>query len=228
MRRGMMLIALAFAATGCASPMPSPTVAATSAPTSLAPPTQEATETLLPPTATGTPEASATNTPTPPASATRAAPTNAKVQNKYKAPVPLGPSRPTMYKNGNDITFTYAAVGRLAPNHCYLLHVDMINPNVNPGNRGDDFLDKSHCGDQSVSGNRLSFILYRGKFGNLPNYGTIMSEATGLAPMTSTQLLKVTWYVWVAQNNGLSTDKVHYRVVPLSPPSAVLDFDFEP
>ncbi len=228
MRRWMMLIALAFATAGCTSPMPPPTVAATSAPTSLPLPTQEATATLLPPTATGTPEASATDTPTPTASATRAAPTTAKVQYRYQAPVPLGPSRPTMYKNGNDITFTYAAVGRLASNHCYLLHVDMINPNVNPGNRGDDFLDKSHCGNQSVSGNRLSFILYRGKFGNLPNYGTIMSEAMGLAPLTSTELLRVTWYVRVVQNNGLSTDKVHYRVVPLSPPSAALDFDFEP
>jgi hypothetical protein len=228
MRLELMLIALTVAAAGCASPTPTPTLAPTTAPTSFLSPTLEPSATLLPPTTTGTPEASATETPQPTAGVTRVAPTSVTVQYKYRAPVVVGPTRPTVYKNGNDITFTYEAVGHLAANYCYLLHVDMINPNVNPGNRGDDFLDKDHCADQKVSGTRLSFILYRGKFGNLPNYGTIMSEAMELAPLTSTQLLRVTWFVRVVQNNGLSADKVHYRVVPLSPPSAVLDFDFEP
>lgn len=228
MRRWLILLALAIAETGCASPTPTPTVVPTTAPTTLPSPTEEASATLLAPTATDTPEATETETPVSTATATHAAPATSKAQYRYKAPILLSPGRPTMFKNGNDITFTYASVGRLAASHCYMLHVDMINPNVNPGNRGDDFLDKSHCGDQSVSGNRLSFILYRGKFGNLPNYGTIMSEAMQLAPLSSTQLLRVTWYVRLVQNNGLSTDQVHYRVAPLSPDSAVLDFDFEP
>ncbi len=167
---------------------------------------------------------------TPAAEATHAAAPAATVARAYRFPAPvlLGPSRPTVFKDGNDITFTYASVGRLVANQCYLLHVEMINPNINPGNRGDDFLDQDHCGDQSVSGKPLTFVLYKGKYANKPNYGTILPLARDLAPLQPKQVLQVTWYVRVVQNNGLSSDNVHYQVVPLSLPSAVLDFDFEP
>ncbi len=160
--------------------------------------------------------------------APRVASTVTKPAYKFPAPVLLGPSRPTVFKDGNSIKFTYASVGRLAANQCYLFHVEMINPNVNPGNRGDDFLDKDHCGDQSVSGRPLSFTLNNGKFRNAPNYGTILPQARDLAPLAPKQVLRVTWYIRVVQNNGLSSDNVHYQVIPLSAPSAVLDFDFEP
>jgi hypothetical protein len=246
MHRWSVLLVFLAAVVGCNSATRTPTLAPAPAPTTIPSavleptetPTLESTETpILEPTetppstpATGTPEASATqaSTQAPTVRPVRAASPTTGAQYKYQAPAPLGPSRPTMYKNGGDIPFTYASVGPLAANQCYLLHVEMVNPNFNPGNRGDDFLDKDHCGDLSATGKRLLFTLYRGSYRAAPNYGTILSEALALAPLSPSQLLKVTWYVRLVQNNGLSADQVHYQVVPLSLPSAVLDFDFEP
>jgi hypothetical protein len=235
-KRWLILVSLTLTAVGCsANPTPTP-LAATSAPT--APivvvtateepgATQLASEVPLPtllPTVTET-----AGTPTSSTVTSRAAPTAKTTTYKYPAPVPLGPSRPTLYKNGNDITFTYASVGKLLTKECYLVHVDMINPNVaTQNNRGDDFLDQDSCGNQGVSGKPSSFVLYRGRFRTSPNYGTILAETLALAPLSPTQLLPVKWYVRVVQNNGLSSDGVHYRVASLSPASAVMDFDFEP
>ena len=139
----------------------------------------------------------------------------------------IGPVRPETHKNGDDLIFRFLAVGKLAANQCYLLHVEMVNPNIHPGgNFGDEWLDTAHCGDTSSGDKQLTFTLYRATFHNLPNYGTIESQATqGNQP---TEMLKVTWNVRVVQNNGLSSDGVHYKVVPLSQPSSTLDFDFRP
>lgn len=149
------------------------------------------------------------------------------VAHKYSAPIAVGPNRPTVFNEGNDITFTYASVGPLLANECYLLHVELVNPDVpTKNNRGDDFLDKDSCGDQSKADKHLNFILFRGKFINSPNYGTIESQALALAPDVVT--MKMTWNVKVVQNNGLSPDGVHYNVIAVSPSSATMDFDFKP
>jgi hypothetical protein len=153
---------------------------------------------------------------------------------KYPAVQLLGPSRAAnnQFKDGDDIKFTFQAVGPLAANECYLLHAEMVNPALNAQNNfGDEFLDpnpgqfSAHCGDPSNAGATLAIVLYRGKFKNLPNYGTIEARAVNAAP---TDILKMTWFVQVVQNNGLSDDGVHYNIVRLSPQSSELDFDFKP
>ncbi len=251
MIRWLILGLLTLALIGCSQPTATPTpfavptspivvVTATGEPNATSLPTevnQSPTEALEP---TITPLATITLLPTVtpavnPSATSRgtggAGTTPVAVRYKYPAPVLLGPSRPTMYKNNNDITFTYGSVGKILPSECYLLHVELINPNVaTANNRGDDYLDPhtSHCGDQSVSGKPLSFVLYRGRFRNLPNYGTILAETLALAPLGPTQVLKLTWYVQVVQNNGLMADGVHYQTKPSRPPIALLDLDFDP
>lgn len=144
----------------------------------------------------------------------------------FSAPVPVEPNRPALFKDGNDIRFTYEAVGRLQAAQCYLLHVEMVNPGIRAGNRGDDFIDVDNCGDAGPGGKRLAFVLYRGRFRNSPNYGTILQQALGLSP--EVKLLQMTWSVMVVQNNGRASDGVHYKTVPLSPASPTLEFDFQP
>jgi hypothetical protein len=250
MIRWPTLILLAMAVIGCSQTTPTPAPSSTpNSPVLVRTATEEPSSTALPTEISGAPSDTPEATITAPATitllptvTTAAATTSVKagttrvattalVQFKYPAPVPLGPARPTMFKNNNDITFTYGAVGKLQPSECYLVHAEMINPYVaTNNNRGDDYLDPStsHCGDQSVSGKPLSFVLYRGRFRTSPNYGTILSEALALATPGPKEYFKMTWYVQVVQNNGLSPDGVHYETIPLSPPSAVLDFDFEP
>lgn len=164
-------------------------------------------------------------TPTPAPTATRGA-AGAQVANRIAAPAPLAPQSPTLLKNGNDIKFTFASVGKLEPNQCYLLHVELVVPNLPEGNRGDDFLDTANCGDPGPAGKALSFVLYRGRFTNSPNYGTMLAQIDALAP--EARKLKMTWTVQVVQNNGRSADGVHYNTLALSPVSPVMEFPFEP
>lgn len=180
-------------------------------PTTTASPDQNATVPTLSPTITLQPARSA-STPKPPP--------------KYPAPIQLGPVAPASFKDGNDIEFRYASVGKLDPNHCYLLHIELAVPNLPKGNRGDDFLDSQTCGDQGPAGKKLTFVLYRGKFTNSPNYGTMLAQTQELAP--TARLLKMTWTLRVVQNNGRAADGVHYNTVALSPNSPVGEFDFQP
>lgn len=145
---------------------------------------------------------------------------------RLAAPVPIEPKAPTVFKDGNDIKFVYASVGRLEPDQCYLLHIEMAVPNLEKGNRGDEFLDRANCGDQGPAGKELTFVLYRGKFTNSPNYGTILAQMNDLAP--EARLLKMTWTVRVVQNNGPANDGVHFNTVALSPNSPLVEFDFQP
>jgi hypothetical protein len=138
----------------------------------------------------------------------------------------LEPQATALFKDGNDIQFRYASVGKLEPNQCYLVHVELAVPNLAKGNRGDDFLDTEHCGDPGPAGKELTFVLYRGKFTNSPNYGTILIQTHELAP--EARLLKMTWKIRVVQNNGRAADGVHYNTVALSPDSPVVEFDFQP
>jgi hypothetical protein len=171
-------------------------------------------------TAANTPRAARTNSPV----VTNAAPTAAPFQNKYTAPAALSPTEGDSFRDGSDIQFYFAAVGPLGANECYLLHVDMINPNATSGGvAGDEFLDSAHCGDQSPSGTRLKYVVFRSKYTNAPNYGTIESQSARAAP---TDLLKVRWYVRVVQNSG--SEGVHHNVSFLSPASAILECDFFP
>lgn len=145
---------------------------------------------------------------------------------RFPAPVLISPQTTALFKDGNDIQFTFASVGRLEPNQCYLLHIELVVPNLPQGNRGDDFLDPAQCGEQGPVGKELTFVLYRGKFTNSPNYGTILAQTHELAP--DARLLKMTWRVRVVQNNGRADDGVHYKTVALSPDSPVIEFDFQP
>lgn len=175
-----------------------------------------------PPATESTPRASKSATAAPPA----ARPTALPQQNKYPAPAALSPTEGDSFRDGSDIQFYFGSNGPLAPNECYLLHVEMVNPNATSGGiAGDDFFDGAHCGDQSAPGTRLKYVLFRSKFSNAPNYGTI--EAQSLAA-GQTDLLKVRWYVRIVQDNGLSSDGVHHNTAPLSPPSATLECDFHP
>lgn len=145
---------------------------------------------------------------------------------RLAAPLLIEPKAPTIFKDGNDIKFVYAAVGRLEPNQCYLLHIELAVPQLEKGNRGDDFLDTANCGDQGPAGKELTFVLYRGKFTNSPNYGTILAQMNDLAP--EARLLKMTWTARIVQNNGPAGDGVHFNTVALSPNSPLVEFDFQP
>lgn len=147
-------------------------------------------------------------------------------QAQVRAPELLSPKAPTLFKDGNDIKFTYASIGKLAANQCYQLHVEMAVPGLPKGNRGDDFVDVDNCGDTGPAGKDLSFVLYRGKFTNSPNYGTMLAQTLALAP--EAKRLKLTWQVRVVQNNGRAADGVHYNTAPLSPYSPVVELEFEP
>ncbi len=182
------------------------------------------------PTATAAPaKTSATaNTPRAVKSATTAPPaarpTAIASQNKFPAPTAISPTEGDSFRDGSDIQFYFGAVGPLGPNECYLFYVEMMNPNATSGGiAGDEFLDNAHCGDQSVPGARLKYVLFRSKYTNAPNYGTIEAQAVAAA---QTDLLKVRWFVRVVQNSG--SDGVHHNVTFLSPPSATLECDFYP
>lgn len=149
-----------------------------------------------------------------------------QAQARVRAPELLSPKAPTLFKDGNDIKFTYASIGKLAANQCYQLHVEMAVPGLPKGNRGDDFVDVDNCGDTGPAGKDLSFVLYRGKFTNSPNYGTMLAQTLALAP--EAKRLKLTWQVRVVQNNGRAADGVHYNTAPLSPYSPVVELEFEP
>lgn len=165
--------------------------------------------------------------PSPAATASRApAAATAAPAVRFPAPNPVEPKPPTLFKDGNDIKFVYSSVGRLEANQCYLLHIELVNPAVNPGNRGDDFLDTAHCGDPGPAGKSLTFVLYRGKFTNSPNYGTILAGALALSP--EVRKMQMTWTVRVVQNNGRAADGVHYKTVALSPASPRIEFEFQP
>ncbi len=147
---------------------------------------------------------------------------------KYPAPVLLRPNRQNndVRRNGEDIEFTFEAVGPLGGDECYLLHVEFINPKVNPAQGvSDEFLDRARCGDRSTPGKVLKFTVFRPPRGAGVNYGGILSAA--LAPAL-TESLRVSWFVQVVQDRGVAADGVHHNVARLSPQAAVFDFDFVP
>lgn len=228
MRRWLFLgIATLIGVTACSSqPTPTPTndVSPTSPVVTVVPiPTLLPTVTPIPvqvaPTAL---PAAATVPPT----NTRNASGNPRPVTRLGAPTLLEPLAGALYKDGNDIPFRYASVGKLEPNQCYLLHIELAVPNLEKGNRGDDFLDVANCGDAGPAGRALTFTLFRGKFITSPNYGTILNQTQELMP--EARMLKMTWKVRVVQNNGRAADGVHYNTVALSPDSPVVEFDFQP
>ncbi len=153
-------------------------------------------------------------------------PTAIAAQNKYPAPVAIKPTAGDSYRDNSDIQMFFRSVGPLGTNECYALYLEMTNPvAVSGGVSGDWFFDGDHCGDQSPVGAQLVFTVYRGKFTNKPNYGTILAGSEQAAP---TDLLKARWRVWVVQDQGLGDDGVHHKTVRLSPDSATLEFDFLP
>jgi len=222
MKRWLIFLALLLVSACSAQPTPPPP---SPSPNSITFATVVPIPTLLP-TVTVVAPTLVASTATPEPTATRRTTTNSQPPSRLPAPEPLSPKPPTLFKDGNDITFTYAAVGKLEPNQCYLLHIELAVPNLEKGNRGDDFLDTANCGDQGPAGKALSFVLYRGKFTNSPNYGTILSQTLALAP--EAKQLKMTWFVRVVQNNGRAADGVHFNTVPLSPNSPVIEFEFQP
>lgn len=221
MRRWILFAAL-LVATACSN-QPAPTVPPTT-PESVTLATIVPLPTLLPTIEVALPTTPPTPTIEP--TATRRPAAKPQPTAQMAAPVPLAPKAPTLFKDGNDIKFTYAAVGKLEPNECYLLHIEMAVPNLEKGNRGDEFMDVEHCGDPGPAGKELSFVLYRGKFTNSPNYGTMLAQVIALEP--EAKQLKMTWQVRVVKNLGRAADGVHYNTEALSPQSSILEFDFEP
>lgn len=221
-----LIIAVLVLITACSTqPTPTPTspdlVVPTNSIATLVPiPTLLPTITVPPSTRSAETIAPTVVPPKPAAQATRAPAT------RLGAPVPKEPQAPTLFKDGNDIKFVYNAVGKLEPNQCYLLHIEMAIPGLAKGNRGDDFLDAANCGNQAALGQALEFVLYRGKFTNSPNYGTMLAQIRELSPEVKD--VKMTWTVRVVQNNGRAADGVHYNTVDLSPTSPVIEFGFQP
>lgn len=221
MRRWIIFAALLIA-TACSN-QPAPTIPPTT-PELITLATIVPLPTLLPTAAIAAPTIAPTITSEP--TVTQRATTNAQPPTRLTAPMLLAPQAPTVVQDGNDIKFTYTSVGKLEPNECYLLHVELAVPNLQAGNRGDDFVDIENCGDAGPAGKELSFVLYRGKFTNSPNYGTILAQTLALAP--EVKQLNMTWQARVVRNLGRAADGVHYNTTPLSPNSATLEFEFQP
>lgn len=220
-----LIVAVFFLVTACSTPPP-PTSIPNSVPTN-AIATVVPIPTLLPTVTTDQQVTTPSASPLPAgATVTLAATGIPKTAFKYPAPVQVAPQPPARFSDGNDIKFVYGAVGALKANECYLLHIELVNPAVNPGNRGDDFLDKPHCGDQGPAGKKLEYVLFRSKFTTSPNYGTILQQASALAP--NVREMKMTWVLRVVQNNGPAADGVHFNTVALSPFSPRVEFDFQP
>lgn len=223
MKRWLML-AVVLLITAC-STQPTPT------PPNIVVPTNPI-ATLVPiptllPTVTVPPPTRSVETVTPSAVPTKAAANVTRAPAaRFAAPVPLEPKAPTLFKDGNDIKFKYGSAEKLEPNQCYLLHIEMAVPGLAKGNRGDDFLDAANCGNVGAAGAGLEFVLYRGKFTNSPNYGTMLAQILALSPEVKD--VKMTWTVRVVQNNGRAADGVHYNTVALSPNSPVIEFGFQP
>lgn len=160
-----------------------------------------------------TPRPARTPTPTVLAATATQAPANT-----YPAPQIIGPAAGSTYKDGNAITFQFLSVGQLAPNVCYRVNVEMLNPNATGGGIGDWWL--LNCGDGSA-GAKLSLTLT--KFPGQYTYTTIRDEAQRLA---TTQVLTVRWSVLLVQDNGLGPDGAHHDVVPVGPSSQGGDINF--
>ena len=190
----LLVMATVLTAASCTSqtaPTPPSEIAPTSSIVTVVPistllPTITLEVRLLPTAQPVTPTAAPTPT-------VRRASTTRPAANLFPAPAQLEPTAEALFKDGNDIQFVYGSAGRLAPNQCYLLHIDLAVPNLEKGNRGDDFLDTEHCGYPGPVGKELTFVLYRGKFTNSPNYGTILVQVGELAP--EARQLKMTWTV---------------------------------
>lgn len=220
----LLLTATFFFATACSS-QPTPTPPVNTVPTSsisTVVPFPTLLPTVIVPLPTNVPETVAPTTPPTRAAANPSRPP----ATRFAAPVQIEPKTSAVFKDGNDIKFVYTSVGRLEPNQCYLLHIELAVPQMEKGNRGDDFLDQANCGDQGPAGKELTFVLYRGKFTNSPNYGTILAQVNDLAP--EARLLKMTWTVRAVQNKGPAGDGVHFNTVALSPNSPLVEFDFQP
>ncbi len=205
------------------TPLPTATKLATFTPIAAlgAPPTRAVTQTA-PAAVTAAVKGMATATPAATASPTPVTPTQVPI--KYAAPQPIKPGPGDQQSDGSDIQFYFNSVGVLNPDECYLVHYQMININApSKGPFADEFVDQSRCGDATPAGRPVYVTLYRPKFRDKPNYGTIESITERAAP---TDLIRFQWYVAVVLNYGLSADGVHYDTARESSPSAVLEFDF--
>lgn len=223
-----LIVALFWSVTAC-STQPPPTPIPNLEPTKSAISTVVPFPTLLPTVTTNVAQVITTPFAAPPTvepTKTRAPVKSPNPAPKYPAPNPISPKAGDRFNDGNDIKFVYSAVGALKPNECYLLHIELVNRSIQAGNRGDDFVDTDHCADAGPAGKNLEFVLFRGKFTNSPNYGTILQQVVALAP--NARELKMTWTVRVVQNNGRASDGVHFQTVALSPNSPLNEFEFQP
>jgi hypothetical protein len=241
-----VLVVLAMSAVGCGSATPTPVaptqavaqitviVTATpqpatdtpSAPTITPVPTIGVTETVQPVATvkpTSAPKPAATKKPVPPAATVTPSP----LPLTLPAPLLVRPNfdlstgqKDERHSPSDALVFEWQSISPLAQGVCYMIHVDFVPTNGQPGT-GDAFLQCDPNETQKAQSVTVRFTLYQpGRTG--VNY-------SGLLPNPSTDLW-VKWYVTVVADQGAGTGPfepisgVRHKVVPLSPKSNTFQF----
>lgn len=219
---------------GCAStPTPAPTIAVPTAAPTAPPPTAAPTNTALPPTPTAaptntpplptntpipsSPTATATNTFVPVTREPTVTPTETAVPLKFAAPVLVAPGTGDSITAGrDDIIFSWAPVGALVGNECYLLTLRITNTVT--GEYGEQsFVAEPTCNDSGTT-DPLTFVVARRA--PAPDYAGLIAIAGDGASY------RATWTVTAIQNNGADPNKPDpAQYIPISPTSAPFEFE---
>jgi hypothetical protein len=193
---------------------PLPTIAANVTPATVAP-TVKPTNTpgAAKPTATKAPIVAAkTATPTSPALTLQAP---VLIRPNFNPDIGQKDERHTT----ESLTFEWQSIAPLAPNVCYMIRIDFIPMNEQPGG-GDAFLQCDPQWTQKPQSQTVQFTLYKPGFSG-QNY-------SGLLPNPPTDLW-VKWYVTVVTDQGAGTgpqdtNGTRHKVAPLSPNSPTFQF----
>ena len=120
------------------------------------------------------------------------------------------------------LIFEWQSISPLAPNVCYMIRIDFVPLNNQPGG-GDAFLQCDSTQTQKAQSQTVSFTLYQ------PNHTG--QTYSGLLPNPVTDLW-VEWSVTVVADQGAGTGPqdssgTRHKVVPLSPKSNVFRFELK-
>jgi len=128
--------------------------------------------------------------------------------------------RDESHSPSDSLVFVWESISPLAQNVCYMIRVDFLPTNNQPGT-GDAFLQCDPTQTTKVQSQGVSFTLYR------PGYAAV--NYSGLLPNPPTDLL-VKWSVTVVADQGPGTGPtdaatgIRHKVVPLSPKSDTFQF----
>jgi hypothetical protein len=165
----------------------------------------------------------ATKKPAPPAASATPSP----LPLTLPAPVLVGPNfnpntgqKDERHSPSDALVFEWQSINPLGPNVCYMIRVDFLPTNNQPG-AGDAFLQCDPAETQKAQSQTVRFTMYRPGSSGL-NYA-------GLLPNPQTDLW-VKWYATIVADQGLGAGPqdaatgIRHKVAPLSPKSDTFQF----